>query len=134
MQSLAASSAEAGPSQDRPLGTMVTYGYPDIEFDDELSLAIEIGASLLEILPHWGRLLDPTMAREQAGDRGLLIHSAHGCWGGRTRMSSSPCSLLSPVTRARLQKADSMQGRLCRVSAYSSPAGTCAFPGGGGAG
>jgi sugar phosphate isomerase/epimerase len=84
MQSLAGSLTEAGPSQDRPLGTMVTYGYPDIEFDDELSLAIEIGASLLEILPHWGRLLDATMAREQAGDRGLLIHSAHGCWGGRT--------------------------------------------------
>jgi sugar phosphate isomerase/epimerase len=75
---------EAGPILNRPLGTMVTYGYPAIELDDELSLAIEIGASLLEILPNWGRLLDPTEARKLAEDRGLLIHSAHGCWGGRT--------------------------------------------------
>jgi len=63
---------------------MVTYGYPEIDFDDELSLAIRIGASLLEILPHWGQLLDATVARKQANDRGLLIHSVHGCWGGRT--------------------------------------------------
>ena len=84
MCSFAAYSAAAGPTHDRPLGTMVTYGYPEIDFGDELSLATRIGASLLEILPHWGRLLDPALAREQAGDRGLLIHSVHGCWGGRT--------------------------------------------------
>jgi sugar phosphate isomerase/epimerase len=84
MGTFAAFSATAGPTPDRPLGTMVTYGYPEIDFDDELSLAARIGASLLEILPHWGRLLDPATAREQADDRGLLIHSVHGCWGGRT--------------------------------------------------
>src|SRR5208282_4630936 len=43
----------------RLLGTMVTYGYPDIELDDELRLARRIGASVLEILPLWNRLLDP---------------------------------------------------------------------------
>jgi sugar phosphate isomerase/epimerase len=84
MCSFAAFSTAAGPTHDRPLGTMVTYGYPEIDFVDELSLATRIGASLLEILPHWGRLLDPVMALEQADDRGLLIHSVHGCWGGRT--------------------------------------------------
>jgi sugar phosphate isomerase/epimerase len=84
MCSFAAFSTAAGPAHDRPLGTMVTYGYPEIDFVDELSLATRIGASLLEILPHWGRLLDPVVALEQADDRGLLIHSVHGCWGGRT--------------------------------------------------
>lgn len=38
----------------RPLGTMITYGYPEIALDDELNLAIWIGASVLEILPDWG--------------------------------------------------------------------------------
>jgi sugar phosphate isomerase/epimerase len=69
---------------ERLLGTMVTFGYPEIDFDDELSLAIRIGASVLEILPDWGRLPDPDVVRTQAADRGLSIHSAHGCWGGRT--------------------------------------------------
>ena len=69
---------------ERLLGTMVTYGYPEIELDDELDLAIRIGASVLEILPEWSRLPDPALVRRQSADRGLSIHSAHGCWGGRT--------------------------------------------------
>jgi sugar phosphate isomerase/epimerase len=63
---------------------MVTYGYPDIALEDELDLAIRIGASVLEILPEWSRLPDPALVRRQAADRGLAIHSAHGCWGGQT--------------------------------------------------
>jgi sugar phosphate isomerase/epimerase len=69
---------------ERPLGTMVTYGYPEIELADELSLALRIGASLLEILPEWSRLPDPARVRHQAAGAGMSIHSAHGCWGGRT--------------------------------------------------
>jgi sugar phosphate isomerase/epimerase len=69
---------------ERSLGTMITYGYPEIELSDELDLAIRIGASLLEILPEWGRLPDPALVRRQSADRGLSIHSAHGCWGART--------------------------------------------------
>jgi sugar phosphate isomerase/epimerase len=69
---------------ERHLGTMVTYGYPEIELADELELAIRIGASVLEILPEWSRLPDPALVRRQSADRGLAIHSAHGCWGGRT--------------------------------------------------
>ncbi|MFI5461358.1 MAG: sugar phosphate isomerase/epimerase family protein [Isosphaerales bacterium] len=68
----------------RPLGTMVTYGYRDIDLDAELELAVWIGASLLEILPGWSRLPDPALVRRSAADRGLAIHSAHGCWGGQT--------------------------------------------------
>ena len=68
----------------RPLGTMITYGYPEIALADELDLAVWIGASVLEILPEWSVLPDPALVRRQSNDRGLLIHSAHGCWGGRT--------------------------------------------------
>jgi sugar phosphate isomerase/epimerase len=68
----------------RSLGTMITYGYPEISLDDELDLAIWIGASVLEILPEWNSLPDPALVRRRAADRGLSIHSAHGCWGGRT--------------------------------------------------
>jgi sugar phosphate isomerase/epimerase len=63
---------------------MVTYGYPEIGLDEELNLALWIGASVLEILPDWGRLPDPTLVRKQVADHGLSIHSAHGCWGGRS--------------------------------------------------
>jgi sugar phosphate isomerase/epimerase len=63
---------------------MVTYGYPDIALDAELDLAVSIGATVLEILPEWGRLPHPAVVRSSAADRDLAIHSAHGCWGGRT--------------------------------------------------
>ena len=63
---------------------MITYGYPEIALEDELDLAIWIGASVLEILPEWSCLPDPALVRRRAADRGLSIHSAHGCWGGRT--------------------------------------------------
>ena len=39
---------------------------------------------MLEILPEWSRLPDPALVRRRSADRGLSIHSAHGCWGGRT--------------------------------------------------
>jgi sugar phosphate isomerase/epimerase len=63
---------------------MITYGYPQIDLADELDLAIRIGASVLEILPEWSLLPDPALVHRQSADRGLSIHSAHGCWGGRT--------------------------------------------------
>jgi sugar phosphate isomerase/epimerase len=63
---------------------MVTYGYPDIELDQELSLAVSLGTALLEILPEWSLFPDPVLVRRRAGDRGLSIHSAHGCWGGQS--------------------------------------------------
>jgi sugar phosphate isomerase/epimerase len=67
---------------------MVTYGYPDVELDDELALATRFGVELLEILPEWSRFPDPALIRRTATDRGLAIHSAHGCWGGRTIRAS----------------------------------------------
>jgi sugar phosphate isomerase/epimerase len=63
---------------------MIVYGFPDIDLSAELNLALRIGASVLEILPDWGRFPDPAVVRARAADHGLLIHSAHACWGGRT--------------------------------------------------
>jgi sugar phosphate isomerase/epimerase len=63
---------------------MVAYGYSEIDLDDELALARRLGASVLEVLPHWRALPDPGVLRRQVAEAGLVLHSAHGCWGGQT--------------------------------------------------
>jgi sugar phosphate isomerase/epimerase len=63
---------------------MIAYGFPDLDLEPELDLALRIGAETLEILPDWSRLPDPVELRRRTGERGLAIHSAHGCWGART--------------------------------------------------
>jgi sugar phosphate isomerase/epimerase len=62
---------------------MITVGYPGLDVDSELDLAQRLGASVLEILPQWRDLPDPAPVRSAAADRGLSIHSAHGCWGSQ---------------------------------------------------
>jgi sugar phosphate isomerase/epimerase len=62
---------------------MVAYGFPTISFATELELAQWLGARVLEILPDWRVLPDPGPLREQVAAAGLMIHSAHGCWGGQ---------------------------------------------------
>jgi sugar phosphate isomerase/epimerase len=69
---------------ERLLGTMITYGYPKLSLDSELDLAERLGAQILEILPVWRLFPDPQTLRDVVADRGLSIHSAHGCWGGQT--------------------------------------------------
>lgn len=68
----------------RPLGTMVAYGFEKGSVLVDLEVASRIGATVLEILPDWPRLPDPIAMRAIAGDHGFAIHSAHGCWGGRS--------------------------------------------------
>jgi sugar phosphate isomerase/epimerase len=63
---------------------MVTYGFPDVELDTDLTIATRIGAKVLEILPHWNHLPDPALLRDRIADHPFTIHSAHGCWGHRT--------------------------------------------------
>jgi sugar phosphate isomerase/epimerase len=63
---------------------MIVYGYPKASLDDELDLAEWIGASVLEILPHWKSFPEPSLLRSKVAERGLAIHSAHGCWGGES--------------------------------------------------
>jgi sugar phosphate isomerase/epimerase len=73
-----------GPVISRPIGTMVAYGFADVDFDAELAVARRLGARVLEIFPEWRREPDPRPLRRIVGDAGLSIHSAHGCWAGQT--------------------------------------------------
>jgi sugar phosphate isomerase/epimerase len=68
---------------ERPLGTMVAYGFSAIDLASELALARRIGARLLEVLPDWRALPDPGQLHRRVAEAGLAIHSAHGCWGGQ---------------------------------------------------
>jgi len=71
-------------SQLRLLGTMIAYGYPGLSLESEFDLVDRIGAEVVEILPNWSALPSPSEVRQQALDRGIRIHSAHGCWGGQS--------------------------------------------------
>jgi sugar phosphate isomerase/epimerase len=62
---------------------MVAYGFATVDLGGDLALAQRLGATLLEILPDWRALPDPRLLRRQVSDAGLVIHSAHGCWGGQ---------------------------------------------------
>src|SRR3989442_1131153 len=68
----------------RPLGTMVTYGFVEGGLEFDLAMAQRLGAHVVEILPDWRRLPDARTLRAQVADSALLIHSAHGCWGGQS--------------------------------------------------
>jgi sugar phosphate isomerase/epimerase len=107
---------------------MITYGYPDIELADELTLATWLGASVLEILPEWSRLPDPAPLRRQVADRGMLIHSAHGCWGGRT-IRASRVDLGATDAAAHRESVDDLR---CCVDWLAEAGGTClvVHPGG----
>lgn len=67
----------------RLLGTMITYGYSGISLEAELDLAGRIGAEVVEVLPHWRSVPDPHHFGRVLADRGVALHSAHGCWGGQ---------------------------------------------------
>jgi len=112
----------------RSLGTMITYGYPEIDLADELALAARIGVEVLELLPEWSRFPDPALVRREAADRGLVIHSAHGCWGGRT-IRALRVDLGTTDPEAHRQSVDDL--RRC-VDWLAEAGGTClvVHPGG----
>jgi sugar phosphate isomerase/epimerase len=68
----------------RTLGTMIAYGFAGKDVAHDLDLARTMGVSCLEILPHWKSRPDPASLRHRVEDRGMTIHSAHGCWGGQS--------------------------------------------------
>jgi sugar phosphate isomerase/epimerase len=68
----------------RLLGTMIIYGFATRSLSSELDLAQQLGVDVLEILPDWKEMPDPSVLHAAVADRGLAIHSAHGCWGGRS--------------------------------------------------
>jgi sugar phosphate isomerase/epimerase len=112
----------------RPLGTMVIYGFPERELDADLDIALGIGASVLEILPDWSRFPDPVLVRMRTADRGLAIHSAHACWGGRT-IRATRVDLGSADPSVRQESVDDLKA--C-VDWLEAAGGTClvVHPGG----
>ncbi len=52
------------PEVSRPLGTMVAYGFADIDLGADLALAQRLGAGVLEIFPDWRVEPDPWALRE----------------------------------------------------------------------
>jgi len=84
----------------RPLGTMIAYGFPRGAVGVDLELATRMGASLVEVLPDWPALPDPIALRRRVADNGLAVHSAHGCWGGRSIAARRvDLGSLDPATR-----------------------------------
>lgn len=77
-----------GSTPVRRLGTMVAYGFAEIDLHDDLALAARLGAEVLEIFPLWSGLPDPHALERWVADAGLAVHSAHGCWGGQTIRAS----------------------------------------------
>ena len=72
----------------RLLGTMIAYGFGNGLLQSDLAIAHSLGAAAVEIFPDWRALPDPEAIRSIAADSGLLIHSAHGCWGSQTIKAS----------------------------------------------
>jgi len=67
---------------------MITQGYPGIKLADEFDLAARIGASVVEVLPNWSVYPPADDIARMASERGIAIHSAHGCWGGQSIKAS----------------------------------------------
>lgn len=67
---------------------MITQGYPGIKLAGEFDLAARIGASVVEVLPNWSVYPPPDDVARMSSERGIAIHSAHGCWGGQSIKAS----------------------------------------------
>ncbi len=88
------------PGIARKLGTMVVYGGLKGPLPVDLAIAHRLGASVLEILPDWKTLPDPAELKRIVAGEGLLIHSAHGCWGSQTiRAGRVDLGSLDPTIR-----------------------------------
>ena len=92
----------------RPLGTMVAYGFGDKDVGHDLNLAVRMGASCVEVLPHWRSLPDPVALGRRVADLGLTVHSAHGCWGGQS-IAAPRVDLGSIDDRTRLASLDDIR-------------------------
>ena len=68
----------------RRLGTMVAYGFPEVELAGDLAIARRLGAFVLEVFPNWREYPDPANLAHQVQDSGFVVHSAHGCWSSQS--------------------------------------------------
>jgi sugar phosphate isomerase/epimerase len=93
---------------ERALGTMVTTGFAPGLLEVDLDLAARLGARCVEILPDWRKLTDPAEVSERVGDRGMTIHSVHGCWGGQT-IRAERVDLSHPDPRVRSDSLDDLK-------------------------
>jgi sugar phosphate isomerase/epimerase len=91
----------------RSLGTMIVYGFPKADLEIDLAIAGRIGAEVVEILPDWRAFPDPIPLRKMAEDRGLKIHSAHGCWGGQS-IEANRVDLATPDSHAWAKSLDDL--------------------------
>jgi sugar phosphate isomerase/epimerase len=69
---------------ERPLGTMIAYGFPRGDVGIDLAIAERLGARLLEILPDWANEPDPAPLKARVAQHGMAVHSVHACWGGQS--------------------------------------------------
>lgn len=112
----------------RPLGTMVAFGFAGGHIGVDLAIAERIGARMLEVLPDWRAYPDPVALRTLVRDRGQVIHSAHGCWGGQA-IRADRVDLGDPDPLARRSSLDDL--KRC-VDWLALAGGTClvVHPGG----
>lgn len=117
-----------GSARRRSLGTMIAYGFDDVDLGAEFDLARRLGAEVLEIFPEWRLEPDPRLLRQRVADAGLAIHSAHGCWGGQS-IRAARVDLGHTDPAARSEAVDDL--RRC-VDWLHSAGGTClvVHPGG----
>jgi sugar phosphate isomerase/epimerase len=92
----------------RRLGTMIVHGFPKGDVEVDLAIAGRLGAEVLEILPFWPAYPDPVPLRERTQALGLLIHSAHGCWGGQS-IRAERVDLGSPDARTWSASVDDLK-------------------------
>ena len=113
---------------ERSLGTMVTYGYPEIAFRDELCIAMKIVTTVLEILPDWGRLPDPAAGSQAVGRRGSIDSQRPRVLG----WANDPCRCVDLGTTESSTHQESVDDlRLC-VDWLAAAGGRClvVHPGG----
>lgn len=62
---------------------MIAYGFARGHLTVDLGIALQIGASCVEVLPDWRQYPDPIVLKVHAEDAGISVHSAHGCFSGQ---------------------------------------------------
>jgi sugar phosphate isomerase/epimerase len=95
----------------RALGTMIAYGFPNVDLEVDLGVAARLKAKVLEILPDWRNLPDPITLRNRLSHTDLTIHSVHGCWGGQA-INAYRVDLADPDRANRLAALDDQRRSL----------------------
>lgn len=91
------------------VGTMIVHGFPRVRIEDDLRIARAIGASCVELLPHWKTLPDAREAADRVRDAGLKIHSVHGSWGSQFAVRAPRVDLASTDEAERRRSLDDLR-------------------------